>query len=67
MSDRISDSEKIRLEAFRYLYQCIEDDILNDDPSWFNEQKYSDRPDYERGVRAALRLIKHRIDCITIM
>lgn len=60
----LSYKEKIRVHAFRYIKQEIIRDILESDPSWFNELKYKDRPEYERGVRATLRLITHRIDCI---
>lgn len=58
------DNERIRVKAFDYIRQEIIRDILESDPSWFNEPQYQDRPDYERGVRAAIRLITHRIDCI---
>jgi hypothetical protein len=61
---RLSQEEKIRLEAFRYIKYEIIRDILENDPAWFNEPKYNDRSEYERGVRAVLRLITHRIDCI---
>jgi len=61
---RLSLEETIRLEAFDYIRKEIERDILEGDPAWFNEEKYDDRPEYERGVRAALRLITHRIDSI---
>jgi hypothetical protein len=56
--------EKVRLEAFDYIRNEIRRDILEGDPSWFNEKKYDNRPEYERGVRAVMRLITHRIDCI---
>jgi hypothetical protein len=64
MNSCFSSEEKIRLEAFEYIRSEIKRDILEGDPTWFNEQKYSDRPEYERGVWAAIRLITHRIDCI---
>jgi hypothetical protein len=64
MNSYFSSEEKIRLEAFEYIRSEIKRDILEGDPTWFNEEKYSDRPEYERGVRAAIRLITHRIDCI---
>jgi len=64
MSNHLPCEEKIRLEAFEYIRSEIKRDILEGDPTWFNEQKYVDRPEYERGVRAAIRLITHRIDCI---
>jgi hypothetical protein len=61
----LSNDEKIRVEAFDYLRQeIIRDILLEDDPSWFNEPQYKSKPAYERGVRAVLRLITHRIDCI---
>ncbi len=56
--------ELIRLEAFQYLYDSIKCDILENDPQWFNEPEHNDKSDYERGVRATLRLIRHRIDYI---
>jgi hypothetical protein len=62
--NKLSPEEKIRLQAFDYIRKEIERDILEGDPTWFNEAKYNDRPEYERGVRAAIRLITHRIDCI---
>lgn len=60
----ISLEEQIRLEAFQYIRQEIKRDILENDPAWFNEKEYENEPDYVRGVKAVIRLITHRIDCI---